>query len=80
MKKLLGVDTLYLNSQKRLKNLMNHYKNNKKKSRGTSQQPWIVYTKNFNNMKKEIYTILNITKNLDQELIQEKKSYVEIVK
>ena len=29
MKKLLGVDTLYLDSQKRLKNLMNHYKNNK---------------------------------------------------
>lgn len=29
MKKLLGVDTWYLNSQKKLKNLMNHYKNNK---------------------------------------------------
>lgn len=29
MKKLLGVDTLYLDSQKRLKNLMNHFKYNK---------------------------------------------------
>lgn len=29
MKKLLGVDILYLDSQKKLKNLMNHFKYNK---------------------------------------------------
>lgn len=51
MKKLLGVDTLYLDSQKRLKNLMNHFKYNKVKKPGVLHSNPGLNIKDFNNYR-----------------------------